>query len=79
MAVVDGHYDKRMRLSTPGTEELAKNVLGAITKLVCQENLIDIEVENEDIDSLIVMMQDFRKNCKKRKHVMIPEEGQRYA
>ena len=34
MAVVDGHYDKRMRLSAPGTEELAKNILAAITKLV---------------------------------------------
>lgn len=79
MAVVDGHYDKRMRLSAPGTEQLAKNILANITKLVSQEKLIEPEAENQDIDSLIVMMQDFRKNCKKRKHVMVPEEGQRYA
>lgn len=73
MAVVDGHYDKKMRLSGENTAKLAKTILASITDLVSEENLIESINHNEDLDSLLRMMQDFRKNCKKRKQATIYE------
>jgi hypothetical protein len=43
MAVVDGHYDKKMRLSGEGTQELSRNILAEITNLVSVEQRLDIE------------------------------------
>lgn len=78
MAVVDGHYDKRMRLSSPSTVELAKSILASIIELVSQESNINPEEIDERLDNLIMNMQDFRKSCKKRKQAMVNEEHQRY-
>jgi len=43
MAVVDGHYDRRVRLSGCETEQLAREVLAEIVKLVSQEHMMAVE------------------------------------
>ncbi len=73
MAVVDGHYDKRVRLSGNDTAQLAKNILAFIAQFVSKEQLTENGESDESLDHLIVMMQDFRKNCKKRKQIALNE------
>jgi len=71
MTVVDGHYDRRVRLSGSETEQLARNVLAEIVKLVSQEHMMAVEDADERLDRLVIMMQEFRKNCKKRKQLKV--------
>lgn len=40
MAVVDGHFDKRVRLTGPEIIQIAKDILAGIAKLVSQESCI---------------------------------------
>ena len=46
MAIVDGNYNKKMRLSGEGTVELSKKILFEITSLVSKEEYIDVS-END--------------------------------
>ena len=79
MAVVDGHYDRKMRISGEGTVQSAKRILAEITRLVSEEHTMEAERVEEYLDNLIMIMQDFRKNCKKRKQVFMSEENQRHS
>lgn len=74
MAVVDGHFDKRVRLTSPEVVSLAKRILEQISGFVSKEYLINLEVPEGQIDELLLMMQDFRKNCKKRKQILVTED-----
>lgn len=73
MAVVDGHFDKRVRLTGPEIVHLAKKILSQIAKLVAHEQDISTDAPEEHLDQLITMMQEFRKNCKKRKQATLAD------
>lgn len=78
MAVVDGHFDKRVRLTGPEIVHLAKRILAQIASLVSHEQAISADEPEELLDQLIAMMQEFRKNCKKRKQASLFDEVMRY-
>lgn len=50
MAVVDGHFDKRVRLTSLEVISLAKCILKGISGFVSNEHLIDLEQPEEGLD-----------------------------
>lgn len=75
MAVVDGNFDKKVRLVSSDTVGLAKGtashhsgILAHIANLINHlSELTSLDDPDESLDELVQKMHEFRRNCKKRK------------
>lgn len=68
MAVVDGNFDKKVRLVSSDTVGLAKGILAHIANLINHlSELTSLDHPDESLDELVQKMHEFRRNCKKRK------------
>ena len=67
MAVVDGNYSKKMRISGDEVVGVARRVVSRLTSLLPKVDNQENYHADEEMDELVLDMQHFRKNCKKRK------------
>ena len=68
MAVVDGNYSKKIRLTNDDAVLLARRILENVAVLsINHEEMDEGEEANEKMGEMVRIMHDFRKSCKKRK------------
>ena len=68
MAVVDGNYSKKIRLTNDDAILLAKQILSNLAVLsIHHEDNEESSMHEENLSEMVRIMHDFRKCCKKRK------------
>lgn len=68
MAVVDGNYSKKIRLTHDDAILTAREVLANVAVLsINHDDSNDSISEESKLKDMVKIMHDFRKSCKKRK------------
>jgi hypothetical protein len=68
MAVVDGNYSKKIRLTNDDAIQTAREVLTNVAVLSINHDNSEGEEQDElKLRNMVKLMHDFRKSCKKRK------------